>query len=92
VDLEFIALASILYSDFVLDLDTVACFFALHEIRFDPTYTANPPHPTQSASEYVLTNVELDMHILTPTYVQALRYLNIRFTAAQCIVVGECKN
>jgi hypothetical protein len=49
-------------------------------------------HPAQSASEYALTNKELDLYILTPSLVEPLRYLKIRFTDVQCIVVGECKN
>jgi hypothetical protein len=42
----------------VLDLDTVACFLAFYETKFDPTYTTKPPvdllssgQPAQSASE-----------------------------------------
>jgi hypothetical protein len=31
-----VAFAKALYSDFVLDLDIVAYFLALHETRFDP--------------------------------------------------------
>jgi hypothetical protein len=45
-----------LYSTFVLDLEIVACFLALYDIRLDPKKMANPlvghlssRHPTQSA-------------------------------------------
>jgi len=38
-----VALARALYSASVLDLDTVACFLALHEIRLEPRKIAKPP-------------------------------------------------
>jgi len=38
-----VAFAKALYSASVLDLETVACFLALHEIRLDPKNTAKPP-------------------------------------------------
>jgi hypothetical protein len=38
-----VALATDLYSASVLDLQTVACFLALQEIRFGPKKTAKPP-------------------------------------------------
>jgi hypothetical protein len=31
-----------LYSASILDLETVACFLALHEIKLDPNNTADP--------------------------------------------------
>jgi hypothetical protein len=53
-----VAFARDLYSASVLDLETVACFLALQEIRLDPKYTTKPPvdllsstHHAQSASE-----------------------------------------
>jgi hypothetical protein len=48
-----VAFAIALYSASVLDLETVACFLALQEIKLEPKKTANPPvdflsseHPT----------------------------------------------
>jgi hypothetical protein len=32
-----------LYSALVLDLDTIFCFLAHHDIKFGPRKTANPP-------------------------------------------------
>jgi hypothetical protein len=56
-----VALAMDLYSTSVLDLETVGCFFADHEIRLEPKKIAKPPvdlqsskHPAQSASENAL--------------------------------------
>jgi hypothetical protein len=68
-----VAFAKDLYSVSVLDLDTVAYFFACQEIRLDPKNTAKSPldflssmHPAQSASEKALTRVEVDMCMLIP--------------------------
>jgi hypothetical protein len=44
--------------------------------------------PAQSASENPLTNIELDLLILSPNFVFNPKYLKILFTAAQCISVG----
>ena len=79
----------------MLDLETVACFFALHEIRFGPKNMANPPvdlrssgKPTQSASEKALTRVELDLANINPMFTVCLRYLMIHLAAVRCTVVG----
>jgi hypothetical protein len=79
-----------LYPASVLDLDTVACFLAFYEIRFDPTYTAKPPvdllssrQPAQSASEKALTIVEEDLLKRNPREIVPRKYLNMRLTAVQ---------
>jgi hypothetical protein len=46
-----VALAIALSSAYVLDLETVACFCALQEIKFDPKNTANPPVDLLSSDE-----------------------------------------
>jgi hypothetical protein len=65
--ISVVALAIVLYSASVLDLDIVDCFFANNEIRLDPKNTINPQvdflsseHPSQSASENALTRVDDD--------------------------------
>jgi hypothetical protein len=62
-----VALASALYSTYVLDLETVGCFLELHEIRFGPTKIAKPhvdllssKSPAQSACVKALNKVERD--------------------------------
>jgi hypothetical protein len=94
-----VALAKVLYSASVLDLDTVACFLALQETRLAPKNTAKPPvdlrsfgHPAQSTSANVLTVVELDLTKHRPSFNVPLTYLRILLTTSQCTVVGECKN
>jgi hypothetical protein len=62
-----VALAMVLYSVSVLDLETVGCFLANHDIRLDPKNITNPPmnflsseHPAQANHEKALTRVDLD--------------------------------
>jgi len=45
-----VAFANALYSASVLDLDTVGCFLALHEMRFGPKKTAKPLVERQSST------------------------------------------
>jgi hypothetical protein len=52
----------------MLDLEIVACFLALQEIKLGPKYTTKPhvdllssTQPAQSASEKALTKVEDDL-------------------------------
>jgi hypothetical protein len=85
-----IALAKDLYSASVLDLETVACFLAVHDIRLEPRNTAKPPvdllsseHPAQSASKNALTRVDGDLLIRSSIPIVCCRYLNIHFTALQ---------
>jgi hypothetical protein len=94
-----VVLAKDLYFASVLDLKIVACFFAFHDTRLFPKKIANPPidrlsskEPAQSTSEYPVINVDDDLHILRPRFVQDLIYHNILLTAARCTVVGACKN
>lgn len=68
-----VAFARALYSTSVLDRETVGCFVAHHETRFDPKNTAKPPverrsstQPAKSASENALTVAEADFLILRP--------------------------
>jgi len=84
-----------LYSASVLDLDTVACFLALQEIRLAPRNIAKPPVdlrssmlPAQSASENALNIIELDFCMCKPSPTECFTYLIILLTAVQCKVVG----
>jgi hypothetical protein len=79
----------------VLDLETVVCFRALHEIRLEPKKTTKPHvdrrssvHPAQSASVKVLTRTEDDLLILNPSFMVPFKYLSIFLTVAQWSVVG----
>jgi hypothetical protein len=90
-----VAFAKDLYSASVLDLDTVAYFLALQEIRLGPKYTAKPPidllsstQPAQSASEKALTRVDEDLLKVSPILAVPLTYLNILLIVVQCTVVG----
>ena len=94
-----VAFARDLYSASVLDWDTVACFFAFKDMRFEPRKIAKPPvdllssgHPAQSASEKALTAVEEDLHNLSPVSTLPWRYLKILFKVVQCTVLGACRN
>jgi hypothetical protein len=44
-------------------------------------------HPSQYALENAMTKRELDLQILTPSFVHDFRYLRILFTVVQCSVV-----
>jgi hypothetical protein len=97
--LGVVAFATALYSTSVLDRETVFYFPALHETRFVPTNIAYPPvdlmpsrDHVQSVSEKPLTNNDPHFAILRPIRVEFFKYLSILFTAAQCTVVGACRN
>jgi hypothetical protein len=94
------AVASVIafYSTSILDRDTVFCFFAHHEIRFEPRNTVKPPvdflsseQPAQSASEKALTLEERDFLMCKPMPIVCLRYRRILLTAVQCELVRECR-
>ena len=85
-----VALARALYSASVLDLDTVACFLALHEIRLEPRKIAKPhvdflssEHPAQSALEKALTKLDRDGTMRRPKSTVPLIYLKILLTAVK---------
>ena len=85
-----VAFAKALYSASVLDLDTVACFFAHHDIKFGPKNTAKPPvdrlsskHPAQSESENALTSVDEDLLKVRPRLTVSFTYLTMRLAAVQ---------
>jgi hypothetical protein len=79
-----------LYSASVLDLQTMGCFYALHEIIFSPKNMAKPPRDrqsstqqAQSASENALTNKDFVFLILIPMPSVPVRYQSIHFTAVK---------
>jgi hypothetical protein len=82
------AFARALYSASVLDLETIACFRALQEMRLALKYTANPHvlrlssgQPAQSASVKVLANVD-EFRKIRPKLRVPLMYRRIRLIAA----------
>jgi hypothetical protein len=94
-----VALAIALYSDSMLDVETMAYFQAVHNTRFDPKKTANPLVdllssilPAQSASEKALTKLDNDLCMCNPIRVHCFKYLITLLTIVQCTVVGACKN
>ena len=83
-----VAFANALYFASVLDLETVAYFLALQDIKFGPKKTAKPPverlssrQPAQSDSEKALISVEDDLLKFRPTFSVFFTYLTIRFAA-----------
>jgi hypothetical protein len=79
-----------LYSTSMLDLDTIFCFLAHHDIKFGPKNIANPPvdfrssmHPAQSASEKALTIIDGERRIIKAEFMVYFRNQRIRFTAVQ---------
>jgi hypothetical protein len=88
--ISVVVFAKALYSAFVLDHDTIVCFFAFQEIRLFPRNIVNPP--AESTSKFPLSSVDDDLHILSPMFTQDLMCLKILFTVVQCTVVRACKN
>ena len=83
-----VVFANALYSASVLDLETVACFLALQDIKLDPKNTAKPPverlssrQPAQSESEKALISAEDDLLKFRPMLNVFFTYLTIRFAA-----------
>jgi hypothetical protein len=73
-----------LYSASVLDLETVGCFLADHEMRLEPKKRVKPPvdlrsskQPAQSTSEKALKRQDEDLRILIPTEIVPLMYWRI---------------
>ena len=97
--ISVVAFANALYSASVLDLETVACFLAHHEIKLGPKNTANPPverlssnQPAQSESEKALRSVDDDLLKLRPILRAFLTYLTILLAAVKWTVVGAWRN
>jgi hypothetical protein len=59
---SIVALATDLYSAAVEDLDTVACFLALQEIKFVPRNTAKPPVDLLSSNASSLPDLHRRRH------------------------------
>ena len=85
-----VAFANALYSASVLDLETVACFLALQDIKLGPKNTAKPPverlsskHPAQSESEKALISVEDDLLKFRPMLNVFFTYLTMRFAVVK---------
>ena len=91
--------ANDLYSDSVLDLATVCCFLALHEMRSFPRKTHSPDVdrwssglPAQLASEKQVRVSVDDFVNMIPWLMVPLTYRSILFTAVQWSVVVLCIN
>jgi hypothetical protein len=77
----------------VFDLDTVAYFLEVQEIRLGPKYTAKPvdllssTHSSKSASKKSLIRVDEDLLKVRPRFTVTLMYLKILFTAVKCTLI-----
>lgn len=79
-----------LYSDPVLDLEIVACFHELQDVKLTPKKTATPPvdrqsyeHPTQSVLENALSTIDFDLLILKLVSYVYCKYRRIYLTVVQ---------
>lgn len=91
--------ATLRYSASVVDLDTVGCFFELHESRFDPKKIRYAPwllqsilSPPQSTSENAINSYLIDLRMCMPWNRVAETKQRIRLIAIQCAFVGACIN